>query len=38
MREVLGCFGFGIIESLEYTMKDYLRQTDGTLRNDLRES
>ena len=26
MREVFGCFGFGIIESLEYTMKDYLRQ------------
>ena len=37
MREVFGCFGFGIIESLEYTMKDYLRQTDGPLRNDLRE-
>ena len=37
MKEVFRCFGFGIIESLEYTMKDYLRQTDGPLRNDVRE-
>jgi hypothetical protein len=37
MREVFGCFGYGIIESLQFTMKDYLRQTDGPLRNELRE-
>ena len=37
LREVFGCFGYGIIDSLEYTMKDYLHQTDGPLRNDLRE-
>ncbi len=37
MEEVFGCFGFGIIESLEYTMKDYLRQTGGPLWNDVRE-
>ncbi len=38
VRAVLDCFGKGIIDSLEFTMKDYLRQTDGPLRNDLRES
>jgi hypothetical protein len=37
MCEVFGCFGTGIIDSLEYTLKDYLRQTNGALRNDLRE-
>ena len=36
-REVLGCFGKGIIESLSYTMKHYLKQTDGRLSNDKRE-
>ncbi len=34
LRAVLGCFGTGIIESLEFTLKDYLRQTNGPLRND----
>ena len=34
---VLRCFGMGIIESLEFTMKNYLRQTDGPMRNELRE-
>lgn len=37
MCEVFGCFGRGIIDSLEYTLKEYLRQTNGGLRNDLRE-
>ena len=37
LGEVFGCFGYGIIDSLEYTMKNYLRQTDGPLRNDLRQ-
>jgi hypothetical protein len=37
MCEVFGCFGTGIIDSLEYTLKDYLRQTNGVLRNDRRE-
>jgi hypothetical protein len=37
IQDVLHCFGFGIIDSLEYTMKDYLRQTNGPLRNELRE-
>ena len=27
LGEVFGCFGYGIIDSLEYTMKNYLRQT-----------
>ena len=31
LRNVLGLFGKGIIASLEYTMKDYLKQTNGTL-------
>lgn len=38
MRAALRCFGMGIIDSLEFTMKDYLRQTDGPMRNDLREA
>jgi len=38
LREVLACFGLGIIESLEYTMKNYLRQTDGIYANDKREA
>ena len=37
MCEVFGCFGRGIKDSLEYTLKNYLRQTNGGLRNDLRE-
>jgi hypothetical protein len=37
MCEIFGCFGSGIIDSLEYTLKDYLRQTNGGLRNDVRE-
>jgi hypothetical protein len=36
LRQVLKCFGMGIIESLEYTMKNYIRQTDGKLANDKR--
>ena len=38
LRDVLGCFGKGIIESLSYTMKHYIKQTDGRLSNDKRES
>ena len=38
LRKVLKCFGMGIIESLEYTMKNYIRQTDGKLANDKREA
>ncbi len=34
---VISLFGKGIISSLEYTMKDYLKQTNGKLRNDLRQ-
>jgi hypothetical protein len=34
---VISLFGKGIISSLEYTMKDYLKQTNGKLRNDVRE-
>ena len=37
MCEVFGCFGSGIIDSLEFTLKKYLRQTNGSLRNDVRE-
>ena len=36
--KVLGLFGQGIIASLEFTMKDYLHQTSGHLRSELRES
>ncbi len=34
---VLGLFGKGIVVSLEFTMKDYLKQTNGKLRTDLRD-
>ena len=34
---VVGRFGKGIISSLEYTMKDYLKQTGGHLRTEQRE-
>jgi hypothetical protein len=37
LREVLKCFGCGIIDSLEYTMKHYIKQTGGKLCNDNRE-
>ena len=37
LREVLKCFGCGVIESLEYTMKNYIKQTNGELCNDKRE-
>jgi hypothetical protein len=37
LRNVLGLFGKGIIASLEYTMKDYLKQTNGTLRTGARD-
>jgi hypothetical protein len=33
---VLGLFGKGIIASLEFTMKDYLKQTNGRLRTNVR--
>ena len=36
LRTVLGIFGKGIVESLEFTMKDYLKQTNGVLRTDVR--
>ena len=37
LRDVLGCFGKGIIDSLSYTMQHYIKQTDGRLSNDKRE-
>ncbi len=37
VKRVLGLFGKGIISSLEFTMKDYLRQTDGRLQTGTRE-
>jgi hypothetical protein len=37
LRDVLRCFGAGIIESLSYTMKHYIKQIDGSLSNDKRE-
>jgi hypothetical protein len=37
LRTIIGFFGQGIITSLEHTMKDYLKQTNGHLRNDVRE-
>jgi hypothetical protein len=36
LRQVLKLFGMGIIESLAYTMKNYIRQTNGNLANDKR--
>ncbi len=38
LMEVFGLFGKGIIASMEFTMKNYLRQTDGKLSNGKRES
>jgi hypothetical protein len=38
LMEVFGLFGQGILDSLEYTMKDYLRQTEGKLSNGKRET
>ena len=37
VKRVLGYVGKGIISSLEFTMKDYLRQTDGRLQTGTRE-
>ena len=37
LRKILSIFGQGIIDSLEFTMGNYLRQTDGVLANDQRE-
>jgi hypothetical protein len=37
LRTVVGFFGQGIISSLEHTMKHYLKQTNGHLRNEVRE-
>jgi hypothetical protein len=37
LRTVLKIFGQGIVASLEFTMKDYLKQTNGHLRTDGRE-
>ncbi len=37
LRDVLKCFGCGIIDSLEYTIKHYIKQTSGDLCNDKRE-
>ena len=37
MRAIFKCFGLGIIDSLEFTMKDYLKQTDGDKQNANRE-
>jgi hypothetical protein len=38
LRKVLGLFGKGIVASLEYTMKEYIKQTNGTLRTGAREA
>jgi hypothetical protein len=38
LRKVLHLFALGIIDSLEFTLHKYLRQTDGHLSNDKRES
>ena len=38
LQEVLMLFGKGIIASLEFTMGDYLKQTDGKLSNGKRDS
>jgi hypothetical protein len=38
LRQVLKCFGLGIIESLTFTMKQYLRQTGGKLANNKRKT
>jgi hypothetical protein len=36
LRTILGLFGKGIIDSLEHTMKKYIRQTNGVNANHLR--
>jgi hypothetical protein len=36
LRETFGLFGKGILDSLKYTMKDYIKQTDGKLSNEKR--
>jgi hypothetical protein len=38
LREVLRLFGEGIIASLQYTMGNYLSQTNGNLSNDKKEA
>jgi hypothetical protein len=38
LKEVLTLFGQGIIASLEFTMGDYLKQTNGKLSNEKREA
>jgi hypothetical protein len=37
LRKILELFGLGIIDSLEYTLSKYLRQTNGALANEIRE-
>ncbi len=37
LRDVLRWFGAGIIDSLSFTMKHYIKQTDGNLSKDKRE-
>ncbi len=37
LRKILALFGLGMIDSLEYTLGKYLRQTNGALANDKRE-
>ena len=37
LRKILALFGLGIIDSLEYTMGKYIRQTNGAFANDKRE-
>jgi hypothetical protein len=37
LRKIFGLFGLGIIDSLEYTLGNYLRQTNGALANENRE-
>jgi hypothetical protein len=34
VQDVLRCFGIGFIDSLEFTIKDYLPQAEGSLRNE----
>ena len=37
LRKILSLFGLGIIDSLEFTLGKYIRQTNGALANDKRE-
>jgi hypothetical protein len=37
VQHVLRCFGICIFDSLEFTMKEYLHQTEGILRNETRK-